>query len=59
VKKLPLKFAAAIAALTFSTNATAMPEQVSESWYGNMMFRLGVISGNPGFCRAHPGAWIC
>jgi hypothetical protein len=36
-----------------------MPEQVSDGWYDNMMFRLGVMSGNPGFCRAHPQAWVC
>ncbi|MDP9422185.1 MAG: hypothetical protein M3Q19_05020 [Pseudomonadota bacterium] len=59
MKKLRAKLVVAVAALAFSTSAYAMPEQVSDSWYGNMMFRLGVLSGNSGFCRAHPGAWIC
>ena len=54
-----LKLAVAIAALTFATNAYAMPEQVSDSWYSNMMRRLDVMNSNPGFCRAHPGAWVC
>jgi hypothetical protein len=59
VKRLCLKFAMALAALTLSTHAYAMPEQVSDSWYSNMMFRLGVMNSNPGFCRAHPGVWVC
>jgi hypothetical protein len=54
-----IKLALAITALAVSTNAAAMPEQVSDGWYDNMMFRLGVMSGNPGFCRAHPQAWVC
>lgn len=53
------KLAVAIAALSFSTNAAAMPDQVPDSWYGHMMSRLSVMGGNPGFCRAHPQVWIC
>lgn len=54
-----IKLALAIVALSFSTNASAMPDQVSDSWYGNMLFRLGVMSSNPGFCRGVPQSWIC
>lgn len=59
MKKLRVKLVVAIAALTFSTNAYAMPEQVSESWYSNMMRRLEVMNSNYGFCRAHPNVWAC
>lgn len=59
MKKLRIKLTVALAALSFSTNAYAMPEQVSDNWWGNMMFRLGVMGNNPGFCSAFPGARIC
>jgi len=54
-----VKFAAALAALAFSTQASAMPEQVSPRWYSNMLSRIGVLADNPGFCRAHPESWYC
>jgi hypothetical protein len=57
--KKVLKLALAASLLTIPANAYAMPEQVSDSWYGNMMRRLEVMAGNRGFCQAHAGVWIC
>lgn len=54
-----IKLAVAITALTLSTSAVAMPEQVSDRWYDNMMRRLSVMAENNGFCRAHPQAPVC
>lgn len=54
------KLMAAAAALTFSTAAVAMPEQVHSGWWSQMMFRLSVMAENPGFCRSNnSSSWIC
>ena len=58
MKKL-IKAAIALMALSISATVSAMPEQVPDKWYSNMMFRLDVMAGNHGFCRGHPQAWIC
>ncbi len=57
--KNSIKLLLSIAALTFSTNAYAMPEQVSANWWDNMMQRLEVMANNPGFCRGVPYVPIC
>ena len=54
-----IKLAIALAALTCSASAQAMPEQVPDRWYGNMMSRLEVMANNGGFCRAFPEVWVC
>ncbi|MGZ2412296.1 hypothetical protein ACUXST_001725 [Sphingomonas sp. F9_3S_D5_B_2] len=49
-----------LVAFTFSTSAYAMPPQVSVNWLDNMMQRLAVMAGNPGFCHSANGdVWIC
>ena len=57
--KKTIKISVALIALSFAANASAIPVQVPDSWYDNMLFRIGVMVGNPGFCRAHPQAWAC
>lgn len=54
-----LKLAIALAALSFSASAQAMPEQVPDRWYSNMWSRLAVMANNGGFCRAFPEVWVC
>jgi hypothetical protein len=54
-----IKLALAVAALSFSAAAQAMPEQVPDRWHSNMMFRLEVMASNSGFCSAFPQVWIC
>ena len=51
------KFALAVIALTLSTAAQAMPEQVPDRWYDNMMHRIGVMLGNPGSSKAQDSCW--
>lgn len=53
------KLMLAIVAMAWSAGAAAMPAAVPDSWWGNMMFRLGVMSGNPGFCQSHPSVRVC
>ena len=59
MKKCKLAAIAVVGA--WSVAAQAMPPQVSENWYPNMMQRLAVMAGNPGFCiRSRNGSsWIC
>jgi hypothetical protein len=55
-----IKFAIAIAAVSLSASAHAMPEQVPALWYSNMLFRIGVMADNGGFCRsAQSVSWYC
>lgn len=54
-----IKLAIGIIALSVSAGASAMPEQVSPNWWGNMQFRLGVMGDNPGFCRHFTFVPIC
>lgn len=53
------KLLTAVTALSLSASASAMPEQVPDRWYSNMLQRLDVMNSNPGFCRAHPQVWVC
>jgi hypothetical protein len=59
MKKLKIAFAAL--AVACSTSAYAMPEQVPQRYYDHLPFRWDVLSGNPGFCNSHIGAFapIC
>jgi hypothetical protein len=54
-----IKFAIAVAVLSISASAQAMPAQVPARWYSNMFFRLGVVADNGGFCGAQSDSWIC
>lgn len=53
------KLAIAVAALSYSAAASAMPRQVPGKWWDLMDFRLAVMANNPGFCQAYPESWIC
>lgn len=53
------KFGVGIMALCASAAALAVPPQVSVNWWDNMMFRLGVMADNPGFCRHHWSVPYC
>lgn len=54
-----IRLALGLVALSLSASASAMPEQVPSRWWDQMMFRLGIMSDNSGFCAAHPNVWIC
>lgn len=54
-----IKLALGLVALSISASASAMPEQVSDRWWGNMMFRLSVMADNKGFCSAISYVSIC
>ena len=53
--KKTVKLALLVAALGWSASAPA----AGPNWMDNMMRRLGVVSGNSGFCSANPDNWIC
>lgn len=52
------KLAFGIVALSISAHASAMPEPVPDRWYDQMWFRIGMMTGNPGFCKA-VSSWWC
>ena len=54
-----LKIAVAISALSLSSNAFAMPEQVPDRWYSQMLSRIDTLVENPGFCRGVSQSWWC
>jgi hypothetical protein len=56
---MKIKIAVALAALTLSTTASAMPDAVPGSWWSNMSRRLNTMADNAGFCRSAASSWIC
>jgi len=59
MKTLKIAFAAVVIAC--SASAYAMPAQVPQTYYDHLQHRWDTLSGNPGFCLSHIGAFapIC
>ncbi|MEO6225250.1 MAG: hypothetical protein ABIO80_05305 [Sphingomicrobium sp.] len=54
-----IRYSFALAMLTASSAALAMPSAVPATWWDHMMMRFEKMTSNPGFCQTHGYTWVC